>query len=183
MLKMSDNPPRLPPGVESLRDLSGQWWIAHTKSRFEKAFAWDMIREEIGYFLPMFDCVHTSGGRERHVLKPLFPGYVFLCGDANSRYTAMTTGRLCQTISVPDQTRLIKELAGIEVALKAKIQLDPYPFAAVGQRCRIKSGPFKDMEGIVIQRNCIARVVLEISVLAQGAALEIDTDLLEPLAA
>ena len=183
MLKMSDNPPMLPPGVESLCDLDGSWWVGHTKSRFEKAFVWDLLREGIGHFLPLFECVQTSGGRKRHVLKPLFPGYVFFCGDANNRYTAMTTGRLCQTIAVLDQARLIEELASIEVALKAKIRLDPYPFAAVGERCRIKAGPFQGFEGIVIQRNCIARVVLEVSVLGQGAVLEIDTDLLEPMAA
>jgi len=173
----------LPPDVESLVDLSGQWWVAHTKSRFEKAFAWDLSRQGIAYFLPMFDCVYTSGGRKRHALKPLFPGYVSFCGDATSRYTAMTTGRLCQTIPVPDQSQFVQELAGIEVALKAKIRLDPYPFAVVGERCMIKSGPFLDVEGTVIQRNSIARVVLEISVLGQGVVLEIDTDLLEPLAA
>jgi len=181
MLKLSENPPVLSPGVESLLELQGRWWVAHTKSRFEKAFAWDLHREGIGYFLPLFECVRTNGGRKRHVMKPLFPGYVFFCGDAGDRYKAMTTDRLCQTIDVLDQEKLVAELSAIEKALNAKVQLDPYPFAVVGQRCRVKSGPFVGMEGIVVQRNCTARLVLGVSVLGQGAVLEIDTDMLEPV--
>ena len=51
------------PGIESLRDLSGTWWVAHTKARFEKVFAWDMLSHGIGYFLPMREKVIFSGGR------------------------------------------------------------------------------------------------------------------------
>lgn len=181
MLRVEENPPVLSPDARSLRDLRGRWWVAHTKSRCEKAFAWDLIRHGIGYFLPLYQAVRTSSGKKRRTVKPLFPGYVFICGDGEDRHTAMTTGRLCQTIKVPDQEVLINELAAIEKALGAKVSLDPYPYAAVGQRCRIKSGPFKGLEGIVIQRNCIARIVLEVSVLGQGAVLEVDTELLEPV--
>ena len=181
MLKESKNPPILSPDVASVRDLQGRWWVAHTKSRFEKAFAWDLRRLGIAYFLPMFKRVRTNGEQKRGAVIPLFPGYVFLCGSGNDRYMAMTTHRLCQTIAVPDQERLVVELANIEMALKANGRLDPYPFAAVGRRCRIRSGPFRDVVGIVVQRNGVARIVLEVTVLGQGAVLEVDTELLDPI--
>ena len=179
VLKESENPPVLSPEVASVRDLRGRWWVAHTKSRFEKAFAWDLLRLGIAYFLPMFQSVTTNGEGKRGAMMPLFPGYVFLCGDGNDRYMAMTTNRLCQTIAVPDQKRLVTELANIEIALKAKGRLDPYPFAAVGRRCRVRSGPFCGVEGIVVKRNRVARVVLEITVLGRGAVVEVDTELLD----
>jgi len=53
MLRLSDNPAILTPEVQSVTELSGTWWVAHTKARFEKAFAWDMLSHGIGYFLPM----------------------------------------------------------------------------------------------------------------------------------
>jgi len=77
MLKISENPPILPPEVKTVSELTGQWWVAHTKSRFEKAFAWDLLRRGIGYFLPLVERVRVSGGRHRRVLAPLFPSYVF----------------------------------------------------------------------------------------------------------
>lgn len=179
MLKLDENPPIVLPGIETLADLTGRWWVGHTKSRFEKAFAWDLLHRGIGYFLPMIERVYVSGGRKRRVMAPLFPSYVFFCGSDEDRHEAMTTNRLCQALEVRDQGELVRELVAIEKALAGKAELDPYPFAAVGERCRVAAGPFQGLEGVVVQRSEMARLVLEVSMLGQGAALEIDAALLE----
>jgi len=181
MLKMSENPPCVSPAAESLGVFTGRWWVAHTKARFEKAFAWDLVHRGIAYFLPLIQRVRMSGGRKRRVLMPLFASYVFFCGSEEDRYRAMATNRLCKTIAVSDQAGLVGELTAIERALAGKAQLDPYPFAAVGQRCRIAAGPFRGLEGVVVQRTKPARLVLGISILGQGAVMEIDADMLEPV--
>jgi len=181
MLKLSDNPPLVSPWAGSLAELQGRWWVAHTKARFEKTFAWNLLRANIGHFLPMVERVSISGGRKRLVMKPLFASYVFFCGSEDDRYAAMTTNRLCQTIEVADQAALIDELLMIEKALDLKAKLDPYPFAVAGQRCRITAGPFMGLEGTVVERSKPARLVLEVSILGQGAVIEIDADLLEPV--
>ena len=171
----------LSPSTESVADLQGIWWVAHTKARFEKAFAWEMHSKGIGYYLPMIQRVRISGGRKRRILAPLFMSYVFFCGSDEDRYTAMTTNRLCQTIEVPDQPRLAEELRFIEQALGGQAELDPYPFAVVGQRCRVTAGPMIGLVGTVIRRDKLARLVLAVSMLGQGASLEIECDLLEPI--
>jgi transcription antitermination factor NusG len=181
MLKLSDNPPILPPGILKLADLPGPWWIAHTKSRFEKAFAFDLLRRGIGYFLPMSERIKISGGKKRRMMLPLFPSYVFFAGSADDRYAALATDRLCRVIEIVDQSALIAELQAIEQALANKAVLDPYPFAAVGRRCRVSAGPFQGMEGILVQRRGPTRLVLQVKMLGQGAAMEIEADLLEPV--
>jgi len=180
MLKLSENPAILTSEVESLAELTGTWWIAHTKARFEKVFAWDMSSCGIGYFLPMWEKVIFSGGRKRRVMMPLFTSYVFFCGTDEDRYRAMATNRLCQTIEVFDQDRLVQELTRIEKALVGKAIIDHYPHLPVGGRCRITSGPMMGTEGVVIERNNTkARMVLEVTILGRGALIEIDADLLE----
>jgi len=180
MLKLSENPAILTSEVESLAELTGTWWIAHTKARFEKVFAWDMLSRGIGYFLPMWEKVIFSGGRKRRVMMPLFTSYVFFCGTDGDRYKAMATNRLCQTIEVFDQDRLVQELTRIEKALVGKAIIDHYPHLPVGSRCRITSGPMMGTEGVVIERNNTkARMVLEVTILGRGALIEIDADLLE----
>ena len=179
MLKLSENPPMLHPPVASVRDLAGRWWVAHTKARFEKAFAWDLLRREIGYYLPLLERVRISSGKKRRVLMPIFPSYVFFCGNEDTRQTALATNRICQAIDVADQRRMIEELSAIEMALAGKAELDPYPFAAEGKRCRVKAGPFQGLEGVVAHRANVTRLVLQVSILGQGAAMEIDADLLE----
>jgi len=182
MLKLSDNPPILSPGVDSLTELSGQWWVAHTKARFEKAFAWELHRRDIGYFLPMAERMRVYGGKKQPVVLPLFTSYVFFCGSEKSRYIALTTNRLCQTIEVADQDALIEDLARIEKALLSKAIIDNYPRLPVGSRCRIFSGPMMGTEGVVIQRkDAKARMVLEVTILGQGAVVEVDADLLEAI--
>jgi len=181
MLKLSENPPMVTPAARSVTDITGHWWVAHTKARNEKAFAWDLYRRNIGYFLPLVERVTMSGGRKRHVLMPLFPSYVFFCGSEDDRYGAMTTNRICQTLNVDNQTGLITELSAIEKALLGHAQLDLYPFAVEGQRCRVVGGPFQGLEGTVVRRKAIARLVLEVGILGQGASLEIDADLIQPV--
>lgn len=123
-----------------------------------------------------------SGGRRRCVMVPLFPLYVFFCGTELSRYTAMTTNRICQTIEVVDQDGLIEELSNIERAILNKAIIDQYPSFPIGRRCRIISGPMVGIEGVFVGRcNEKARMVLEVTILGQGTLVEVDADLLEPL--
>lgn len=171
----------LPQGVASLGELPGTWYIAHTKARFEKAFAWDLTAAGTGYFLPMIPRIRFSGGRKRTVLMPLFASYVFFTGDVTTRQKALATNRLCQVISVVDQPSLKNELIAIEKAIRGELTLDPYPFAAVGQRVRIAAGPLMGLEGVVVERDKITRVVLQVSVLGQGVSVQIDADVLEAM--
>jgi transcription antitermination factor NusG len=182
MLSLAENPPILLPEVESLTELRGLWWLAYTRPRFEKVFAWDLYNHGIGYFLPMYEKTIFSGGRNRRLMMPLFTSYVFFCGTEQDRYAAMRTNRLCHTVDVADQQRLIDELASIEAALLSKAVIAGYPGLGVGSRCRVTSGPMKDIEGVIVERKCPrARMVIEVSILTQGALVEIDADLLEPL--
>jgi transcription antitermination factor NusG len=180
MLKLDENPPTLPADVSSVANLPGDWWVGHTKARTEKAFAWEMIKAEIGYFLPLIKRVTFSGSRKRHGMQPLFPGYVFICGDHSVRYKALMTHRLCQVIPVVDRQHLVDELCAIERAINSGLALELYPFAVVGKRCRVAKGPLQGVHGVVMRRDNATRFVLEVSMLGKGAALEIDADLLEP---
>ena len=95
---------------------------------------------------------------------------------------AMRTNRLCHTVNVVDQGKLIEELSNIEAALFSKSVVDAYPNLPVGRRCRVVSGPMRNTEGVVVERNCTrARMVIEVTILTQGALVEIDADILEPL--
>lgn len=180
MLKLADNPPMCPPTASSVAELAGPWWVGHTKARFEKAFAFDLLERGIGYYLPMRQRVKVCGGRKRHLLAPLFTSYVFFCGDADARYRALATDRLCNVIPVTDRQKFVAELCAIERMLASGAPLELYPFAAVGMRCRVTAGPREGIVGTVVRREKQISLVLNVSVLGQGLALPIEGDLLEP---
>jgi transcriptional antiterminator RfaH len=179
MLRLCDNPTMLPDGIASVADLQGRWWVAHTRARAEKALARDLQGRGIGYFLPMRLFATYSGDRKRQVLKPIFTSYLFLCGNDQDRYVAMTTNHICQTLEVRDQETLVGELAAIDKALRGQADLVPCALPAAGTRCRVRAGPFAGIDGIVVQHLKGTRLILEVGILGQGASLEIDADLLD----
>lgn len=181
MLKLVDNPPILYPPATSLTDIPGRWWVAHTKARNEKVFAFDLIANEIPYFLPLIRRTIFSGGRRRTSLVPLFGSYVFLAGEEGNRQVALATNRLCSVIAVDDQAQLIEELSTIERLIASGVQIDPAPTIIVGKRVRIARGPFRGVIGRVIRKDNVLRIVVSVSILGRGAEMEIDSDVLEAL--
>ena len=181
MLAIADNPPQLSPGVESLADLRGRWWIAHTKAKMERMLVRHLAQHDVGYYLPLLERVTISSGKKRRFLSPMFTSYVFFCGDTDARHTALASNYLCQVIDVARQEHLVNELLSVEKAVNGEAALDLYPFAVEGQRCRVKAGPFEGLEGVVVHRTGAVRLVLQVTMLQSGVALEIDIDLLEPI--
>lgn len=179
MLKAEENPPIFWPETDSICDCVGLWWVAHTKSRNEKALAHDLINREISYFLPMTWNVRRHRGRKIKSLLPLFTGYVFFCGDEKQRLEVLRTHRVANLIEVSDQDRLVKELAQINQALSAGADLAPHNYMAKGQRCRVITGPLEDLEGIVVTTKGTMRLILQIDMLGQAASVEVDTNMVE----
>ncbi|HOJ74419.1 MAG TPA: transcription termination/antitermination NusG family protein [Phycisphaerae bacterium] len=169
------------PACRSIRDLPGPWWVAHTRSRHEKALAVDLLAQQVPYFLPMVERTLVVRGRRFRGMLALFPGYVFFVGDASARYRALATSHVANVIPVVDQERFVNELAQIEQALVSPSGLDPFPYLKQGVRCRIKAGPLAGIQGIIVRRGGVTRLVLQIEMLGQAVATEIDPELLEPL--
>ena len=65
-LQTFENPPIRAPRLGSVVDAGAPWWLAHTRSRMEKAFVRDLIYLGIDYFFPLVSHIRYSGGRKRH---------------------------------------------------------------------------------------------------------------------
>lgn len=181
MLKPDENPPIIWPEEESIVDFTGLWWVAHTKSRNEKALAQDLICKNINYFLPMSWIIRRRSGRKIRSLLPLFSGYLFFCGDEKQRVELLRTNRVANLIEVKDQEKLIDELLRIEQALKAGANLTPHKYIKEGQYCRVTAGPLADLKGIVIKTKSTTRLILRVDMLGQAASVELDTDMIETI--
>ena len=183
MLKISETPPLVWPQAESIRQFNGLWWVAHTKSRNEKALAHDLMAKNISYFLPMTWRVHRHSERTIKALLPLFTGYLFFCGNDNERVELLKTNRVANLIEVKDQESLIHELARFDQALRAGAPLTPHKYFNKGQWCRVIAGPLLGLEGIILQTRGDTRLLLQIDMLGQAASVEIDIVMVEPVEA
>ena len=179
MLKESENPPILYPEGLTIPQLSGQWWVAHTKSRNEKALAQDLIAKEIPYFLPMSWNVRRHRERTFKSLLPVFTGYMFFCGEDLDRVEVLKTNRVAGILDVVDQIKLVGELSQIEQALRAGAPLLPHDYIKKGQWCRVIAGPLMGLEGIVLEVRKVTRLILQIERLGQATCVEIDVNMIE----
>ena len=181
MLKASENPPLVWPEGKSIGDFQGDWWVAHTKARNEKALAHQLVQRDVSYFLPMHWKVSKSRGRTIRSLLPLFPGYLFFCGDDDDRLEVLKTNRAANILPVQDQQLLVDELAPIETVLLLGKTVLPHDYLKVGQKCRVTAGPLMGTEGIVVETPKETRLVLQVDMLGQAASVEIAADMIEKI--
>jgi len=179
MLKLSENPPMMWPAESSVKDFSGVWWVAHTKSRNEKALAWQMQKKNISYFLPLTEKVYRKSRRVVRSMLPLFSGYVFFCGSENDRLEVLKTNRVAQILQVNDQQLMVAELLPIEKALTNGMNLLPHSYIKAGQQCKVIAGPLMGIEGLVAGEQNKTRLILQVNILGKATCLEIDSALLE----
>lgn len=179
MLKETENPPILYPEGLAIPQVSGQWWVAHTKSRNEKALAQDLMAKQIAYFLPMSWNIRRHRERTFKSLLPVFTGYMFFCGNDLDRVEVLKTNRVAGILDVVDQIKLVGELSQIEQALRAGAPLLPHDYIKTGQWCRVTAGPLMGLEGIVVEVKKVTRLVLQIEILGQATCVEIDVNMIE----
>ena len=180
MLKRNENPPITYPLETPVVEFPGTWWVAHTKSRNEKALAQDLIARDINYFLPMTMSITRRTRRTVKSLLPLFTGYLFFSGNEEHRIEVLRTNRVANIIEVVDQSSFINELSHIDQALRVGVPLSSHQYVKKGQWCRVIAGPLMGLEGIVQNIRNPARLILQINILGQAASVEIDVDLIEP---
>jgi transcription antitermination factor NusG len=162
-------------------DSYARWFVLHVKSRQEKALSAELERSGIVHYLPLNRVVRYYGKRKVEVAEPLFAGYVFLKGQRESAFTADRTRRVASIISVPDQGRFERELAELAQALDRVGFLVPAKLLQPGVAVEVISGPFKGTIGHVTSLDERNRLVLHVSALGQGAALELNGSQVRPL--
>ena len=182
MLRIDQNPPQRWPEEHSLADC-GNWWVAYTKPRNEKALAWDLRRLGIGYYLPMTTkrTRRRDNGKPRKSVICLFPGYVSLVDYPRFRSELYRTGRIARVIEVENQERFIRELDQIRQVINEEIDLQLHNDLAVGQRVLISTGPFGGIEGIIKNFMNEDHVFLNIEMFGRSVSIKVDPSILMPV--
>lgn len=158
------------------------WWCIYTLSRREKDLMRKLRALKLPHYGPMIPKRSRSPqGRLRTSFVPLFPNYVFLLGDESDRYEAMKTNCISRYVEVTNGLELAADLRQVHLAVAANVPLTPESRLEAGQQVRVRSGPFRGYEGLVLRREGKTRLLLAVRFLEQGASMEIDEGLLEPL--
>lgn len=157
------------------------WYVAKVKSRREKMLADFLFRRGFGYYLPMLQKRQASVKRVRYSLAPVFPGYVFVRTHKDNRVEILRSNHASRLIEVVDTGLFLQELKQIYCALSQNESIYPVDFLNIGRRVRVKKGPMKDVEGIIVRKDKKFRLVLSVTNIMQSLSIEIDADMVETI--
>lgn len=151
-----------------------RWWCLHAKPRQEKATARHLLDRRVAFYLPLvIQESRTPGGRKICSNVPLFPGYLFLLGDARDRLEAFQAHSLVQCLEVGDQPGLDRDLHQIYRMLSSGLPVVPEASHPVGADVRVTSGPLAGLVGKVVRRGGHDRFTAVVHFLGRGAAVDL----------
>jgi len=151
------------------------WWALYTLSRREK----DLMRKLRGLDVPFYGPIipkrtRSPAGRIRTSYVPLFTSYVFIYGDEFQRYQSLTTGCVSRHMQVVDGKEFARDLRQIHELILAGIPLTLESRLQAGRHVRIRSGPFRGVEGVIIRREGRTRLLVTVNFLEQGASMVLE---------
>ncbi|MBI3411167.1 MAG: UpxY family transcription antiterminator [Planctomycetes bacterium] len=151
-----------------------QWWALHTRPRAEKLLARRLVRREVGFFLPVLRKSWRNRGRAFQSFVPLFPGYLFIHGDAETRIRALETNLVVHALHVSDQAQLSNDLIDVHRAIQSDLSLTPEERLLPGTPVEIVHGPLAGMVDKVIRRGSSTRFLIEVKLLKQGVSVDLE---------
>jgi transcriptional antiterminator RfaH len=158
------------------------WSAVYTLARQEKSLMRWLRDHQTAHYCPLFEHRYRSpAGRVRTSYLPLFPGYVFLCGDEGSRRIALQSNCCSRILPVDDPAALVVDLQQIHRLLQTGVPVTAVERLQAGDRIRVKNGPFMGFEGMVIQRDQQHWLQVAVHFMNQGAIVKLDDCQLEKL--
>lgn len=167
-----------PIGIDTQTDEKLPWYGVRTRSNHEKIAATVLGSKGYEQYLPVCRVKRRWSDRIVVTEQPLFPGYVFCRFDRTKRLPVMTTPGVVSIVGCGNEPAPIEEheVEAIQVLLRSGLATEPCPFLREGQRVRIKSGPLRELEGILTKKKSDFRFVLSVSILQRSVSVEIDRD-------
>ena len=160
-----------------------RWSLVQTRPRQEKFSAGNCAGQGILVYLPLITKVEIHNRSKREVQLPMFPGYFFACPSFEEETLIRREKGVwnLKVLSEPEEEGLLEDLKIVRECelLSRDHQLVVKPGLQAGQTTRMKRGPFRDQEVVVVKRDGASRVVVNLEFLSRRISLNCDVDDLE----
>lgn len=155
-----------------------RWYALRTRSRHEKRVQAQVDRQGIDVFLPLICRRSRWKDRTAQIEIPLFPGYCFAHFAWNDRLRVLSAPGVVEVLGVGGRGVPIAkaEIEGVRRLVVSTLSIDPYPFLEPGMAVEVRRGPLHGLRGFLVRKAPKARLVIAVSLIRQGASVEIDAD-------
>jgi len=160
------------------------WQVLHVIANHEKRVAQHLSVRSVEHYLPLY--TERSKWTDRSVLldRPLFTGYVFVRFSPYAKFPVVSTPGVIRLLGDHESdTVSAEEIDRIRNGLSSGCLLRPHANVTLGTAVRVRSGAFRDVEGIVTEFRHQCRVIIALSAVKQCFSLEVelgDIDVLRP---
>jgi transcription antitermination factor NusG len=160
------------------------WWAVYTQHQHEKTVAEMLMVKGFDVFLPLHETLRRWKDRQKLLSLPLFPGYVFVRGVLSRRLQVVSTPGIHMILSRGEQIEVVPEaeIDAIRRAVQGSWRVEPHPFLKIGERVRVTRGSLEGVQGILIRKKNLYRLVLSVEMLAQSVGVEVSASDVEPVA-
>ena len=161
------------------------WWALYTRHQHEKTVAEMLSAKGFEVFLPLYDSMRRWKDRRKLLSLPLFPCYVFVRGGLNRRLQVVTTPGVHMILFYGERVAIIPEaeIQAIRKTVEGPYRVEPHPFLKCGERVRVKRGALEGVEGVLVRKKNMYRLVLSVDLLERSVGVEIDASDVEPVGA
>jgi transcription antitermination factor NusG len=161
------------------------WYALYTRHQHEKMVDQVLANKGFDTFLPLYATTHNWKDRTKSLMLPLFPCYVFLKGGIERRLQILTTPGVYGLVSSAGQPAAIPdmEIEAIRRVVQSGARVEAHPYLKCGNWVRVKSGPLAGVEGILLRKKNITRLVLSVEILGTAAAIEVEAFQVEEVSA
>ena len=158
------------------------WFALQVRSQRESYVADQLSAKGYELFLPLYTCRKRWSDRIKKIELPLFPGYLFCRFDPYDRLPILKTPWLLRIVGFNHIPAPVddEEIGSVRTLVASGAAAQPWPFASVGERVRIESGPFRGVVGVLTQIKGNNKLVISITLLQRSVAVEVDSALVAP---
>ncbi len=159
------------------------WLAAYTRSRHESHVADQLSVKGVESLLPTYERFSRWSDRVRRSMAPLFPGYVFVHVSTEERIPVLQTVGVVNIVSVAGKPVPLgeEEIERMRTCAAHASMVEPHPFLRIGHRVRVKHGPFAGWEGILVEKQNGARLVITVEQIMKSVAINIHRADVEPV--
>lgn len=162
--------------------LKSSWYALHTRSRFENVVFDNLTKKSFEAFLPKMKKASRRTDRRVVLDVPIFPGYVFVKSSltAEAHLSILKTlgvvrvlGSKRGPVAIPEES-----LTSLRIMVAAGEEIFTNPTFLEGEAVIVTGGPLKGITGIFSKHLGQGRVIVNIDILGQSAAVHVsDTDI------
>jgi transcription antitermination factor NusG len=166
------------------KDLFMEWFALYVKSRHEFVALDELQKKGIATFLPSVKRWRLWKDRRKLIEFPLFPGYLFVNlspGFEEFANVLKTRGAVTFISAEPGHPSSVshEEINFLKLLIESGKELDIYPHLTEGACIRVRRGPLKGAEGVLMKKQDQHMLLVNIKLLGRSVGLKIYADDIE----